>query len=66
MPRIIEDGGFTVAHHNDYLLIRNGENYVEIKKTQLLEILQKLLLDKTAETWNDGIAKSPIDTFSET
>ena len=65
MPRIIHEGGFIVAHHNDYVLIRNGDSFVEISKIQLLEILQALLLEKTKETWNDGIATTTHDTFSK-
>ena len=44
MSKIIERGGFIVAHHKDYLLIRNNENFVEINKTQLIEILKALIL----------------------
>jgi hypothetical protein len=65
MPKIIHEGGFIVAHHNDYILIRDNENYVEISKNQLLQILQALLLEKTKETWNDGIAQGPHDVYSK-
>jgi len=55
MPKIIERGGFIVAHHKDYLLIRNNENFVEINTTQLIEILQALLLTEKEPVFDEKI-----------